>query len=111
MNALLPDADTGADTIGARFVRAGLLTPQQVQRIIEHQRTTGGRFGDTAVSISYVRSDDVQRVIAEPYDSAIDLGPKPAVDDSLAIDHDHNAREDPAIREIRAEHSLILIPP
>lgn len=99
------------DTIGARFVRAGLMTPEQVSAVVAHQRGTGERFGDAAVRLNYVKATDVQRVLSEQYQYATALGPQTAVDASLAIAHAPFSHEAEAIRRLRAELSLRLVKP
>lgn len=99
------------DSIGARFVRAGLMTPEQVARVVELQRGSGERFGDAAVRLKYVTAADVQRVLAEQYRYATALGAPPAVDASLAIAHAPFSHEAEAIRRLRSELSMRLVNP
>jgi hypothetical protein len=40
--------------IGEFLVEKGLLTPKQVQEVLEHSRVTGQRFGDAAMSLKLV---------------------------------------------------------
>jgi chain length determinant protein tyrosine kinase EpsG len=54
-------------SIGQLLLRAGRLTEQDVVDIVEQQRQTGLRFGDTAARLGLVTEEDVQQALARQY--------------------------------------------
>ena len=54
--------------LGAILVEQSKLTPEDVSQILDAQRTTGARFGDTAVRLGMISVDDLRRAIADQYD-------------------------------------------
>lgn len=43
------------------------LSAEQVEKVLEHQRTTGKRFGEAAVALGYVSADDVLFALAQQF--------------------------------------------
>jgi len=63
--------DTRKDRrIGAILVEQLKLTSEHVSQILDAQRATGARFGDTAVQLGLISADDLRRAIADQYDLA-----------------------------------------
>lgn len=54
--------------IGAILVEQMKLTPENVNQVLEAQRTGGSRFGDTAVQLGLITVDDLRRAIADQYE-------------------------------------------
>jgi hypothetical protein len=54
--------------IGEILVRLGLVTPEQVQRALAHQRERGGPFGDALIELGLVTRTDVEWALADQYD-------------------------------------------
>lgn len=54
-------------SIGALLLEAGKITAEDTERIIEHQRTSGLRFGDSAVELNILDKADIRQVIAKQF--------------------------------------------
>jgi len=55
-------------TIGAILVEEGKLTPREVERVLEFQRSDKVRFGEGAVRLGFITEDDVRFALAKQYD-------------------------------------------
>ncbi|KAF1045984.1 polysaccharide biosynthesis tyrosine autokinase [Xylophilus sp.] len=97
-----------ADKIGDRFVQAGLLTPAQVERVVERQLADGIRFGEAAVRLGLLGDADVQSVLAQQFRYAAGPVAGAGLDRSLAIALEPFGPEAEAVRRIRAELSIRL---
>lgn len=53
--------------IGTLMVNKGVITPQQLEQILERQRSTHRPFGEIAEELFGVRAKDVERAWAEQY--------------------------------------------
>lgn len=96
------------DKIGDRFVLAGLLTHDQVARVVEHQRRHNQRFGEAAVQMGLLSQADVQSVLSQQFRYATGVGPGTGLDPSLAIALAPFSAEAEAVRRVRAELSIRL---
>lgn len=101
-------AEASPDKIGDRFVHAGLLTPDQVARIVAHQQSHGVRFGEAAVQLRMLTDADVQSVLSQQFRYATALKPPAGIDPSLAIALSPFSGEAEAVRRVRAELSIRL---
>lgn len=54
--------------LGERFINLGLITPEDVERALAHQREKGGYFGDALVSLGLLTADQVRWGLADQYD-------------------------------------------
>ncbi len=54
-------------SIGDIIASTRNLTAEQVERIAEHQRKTGVRFGEAAVSLGFANADDVLYALAQQF--------------------------------------------
>jgi protein-tyrosine kinase len=54
-------------SIGSIFKSTNNLTPEQVERILEHQRKTGIKFGEAAVALGYVAREDVLWALSQQF--------------------------------------------
>lgn len=97
-----------ADKIGERFVQAGLLTPVQVERVVERQLADGIRFGEAAVRLGLLAEADVQSVLAQQFRYTAGPAAGAGLDRSLAIALEPFGAEAEAVRRIRAELSIRL---
>lgn len=88
------------ERMGDRFVRAGLLTQAQVQRVVELQNTRGLRFGQAAVQLGFVSEQMVSAVLAEQYQYEVSTVTRP-IGLPLAIASDPFSQEAEAIRQLR----------
>lgn len=96
------------DMIGDRFVLAGLLTHDQVARVVDHQRRHHQRFGEAAVQMGLLSQADVQSVLSQQFRYATGVGPGTGLDPSLAIALAPFSAEAEAVRRVRAELSIRL---
>lgn len=97
-----------ADRMGDRFVRARLLTEQQVSEVSLLQREKGLRFGEAAVQLGYLSEADVQAVLSSQFQYSIATASQNDIATPVAIAHTPFSSEAEAIRQIRAELSIRL---
>ncbi|WP_246013281.1 polysaccharide biosynthesis tyrosine autokinase [Pigmentiphaga humi] len=93
--------------MGERFVRAGLLTEEQVQMVLAHQANTRLRFGQAAVQLGLASEDAVRAVLAEQYHYA-PAAPGLNPDITLPIATEPFGAEAEAIRQLCAEVSASM---
>lgn len=51
--------------IGSELVAKGLASPKDIDRAINHQRTTGGRIGDSLVALGVVAKEQIDEVLSD----------------------------------------------
>ncbi|QDJ48504.1 polysaccharide biosynthesis tyrosine autokinase [Bordetella hinzii] len=100
-----PSAAAGGK-MGERFVQLGLLTEEQVARVVELQQAERLRFGQAAVKLGFVSEARVQSVLAEQY--RYDYASAQHAEVKLPIAAMPFGREAEAIRQLRAEISIRL---
>lgn len=92
--------------IGALLVEEGKLTPREVERVLERQRSEKVRFGEAAVRLGYISEDDVRFALAKQYDmphfTAASEGPSRELVAAFAPFH-------PRSEEMRALRTQLLI--
>ncbi|RKP53597.1 CpsD/CapB family tyrosine-protein kinase [Pararobbsia silviterrae] len=93
------------ERMGDRFVRAGLLTREQVQRVIELQNSRNLRFGQAAVQLGFVSEQMVSAVLAEQYQYDVSTLTRP-VELPLAIASEPFGQEAEAVRQLRTMVSM-----
>lgn len=103
-----PISVDSSDKMGARFIEAGLLTHEQVARVVRLQNVAHIRFGEAAVRLNLLTEQNVQAVLSEQFNYATALVPTDSVDKSLEIALAPFGMEAEAIRQIRAELSIRL---
>ncbi len=54
-------------SIGALIAQTRNLGPEQVERILRHQRETGMRFGEAAIALGLASADDVMFALAQQF--------------------------------------------
>ncbi|OWT74300.1 MULTISPECIES: CpsD/CapB family tyrosine-protein kinase [unclassified Achromobacter] len=96
------------EKMGERFFRLGLLTEEQVQHVVQLQKTDGLRFGQAAVKLGFVSEELVQSVLAEQYHYDYAPARQQTSDIPLAIASAPFSQEAEAIRQVRAEVSIRL---
>ena len=93
-------------TIGAILVEEGKLTPREVERVLERQRTDKVRFGEAAVKLGYITPEDVRFALAKQYDmphfTSASEGPSRELVAAFAPFH-------PRAEEMRALRTQLLI--
>jgi receptor protein-tyrosine kinase len=68
-----PTIPNRAGKIGEMLVERGVMTPDQVDRVLDIQRTAGGRFGEIAVKLRFATSEHVQEALARQFGYATTL--------------------------------------
>lgn len=63
-SSLVPIIDEQDRRIGSVLMASGKLTAQAVERIVEHQRARGLRFGEAAIELGLLGEADLQAAIA-----------------------------------------------
>jgi len=53
--------------LGEMLIKAGLLTPAKLQEALEYQKTQGGKLGFNLVKLSFVKEEDITRVLSQQY--------------------------------------------
>lgn len=107
LSAKLQD-QAGTERMGDRCMRAGLLTAEQVQRIIELQHSHQLRFGQAAVQLGFLSDAVVQQVLAEQYSYATAPAAGQSASLALPIAQSPLSPEAEAIRQLRSELSILL---
>lgn len=59
--------------IGEMLVERGVMTLDQVERVLDVQRTHGGRFGEIAIRLKFATNDHVQEALARQFGYATTL--------------------------------------
>lgn len=106
-------AETGqggsAEKMGERFLRLGLLTEEQVQRVVQLQKAERLRFGQAAVKLGLVSESRVQEVLVEQYQYDVASSARQQTHHfELAIAAAPYSQEAEAIRQLRSEISIRL---
>src|SRR3990167_7292989 len=55
------------DRLGELLVREKLITPEQLKKAIEEQRTTGGRLGYNLAKLGYIKEKDLTTFLSKQY--------------------------------------------
>lgn len=64
-----PGALQGNDrSMGVMLIDAGRIRPEDAERILRHAKERNMRFGDAAVSLGLVKSEDIQQALASQFD-------------------------------------------
>jgi len=67
--SVAPNSDASKESfIGALLVRAGKLTPAQVNQVLQGQKDSGLLFGDEAIRLGFVRPRDVEQALARQFE-------------------------------------------
>jgi protein-tyrosine kinase len=61
------EAAINVESIGELLADLRQLTPEQVERVLEHQRSTGVRFGEAAVALGLATPQDVLRALSQQF--------------------------------------------
>ena len=56
-----------AESMGTLLAELGRLSPEQVEKVLAHQRSTGLRFGEAAVALGLVTQQDVLRALGQQF--------------------------------------------
>lgn len=94
--------------IGDHFIHVGLLTPEQVDAIIDRQNEYNIRFGEAAIQLGYLTHQQVQYGLSQQFNYATAIPESSNLSKSLVVAHDPFGLESENIRHIRAEISVRL---
>lgn len=103
-----PEQALAAQPIGEQFIRAGLLTPEQVQQVLNLQRKTQLRFGQAAIQLGFVSQQDVQAVLSRHFNYPTTLTEQDGPIRHLAIANAPFSPEAEAIRRIRSNLTVLF---
>jgi type IV pilus assembly protein PilB len=53
--------------IGEMLIKARLLTPEQLQKALDHQKTDGGKLGYNLVKLGYVKEEEITGLLSKQY--------------------------------------------
>jgi protein-tyrosine kinase len=106
--SLLPKAARANRTIGAILMDTGLLSSDNVERILVFQKAQGLRFGEAAIQLGLLKEADVQFALARqfsyPYLRA-NAGRKPVSDELVAAYQPFS----PQVEQLRALRSQLML--
>ncbi len=99
---------SGGGLIGMRLVAAGALTPLQVDQILRTQTASGGRFGETAVSLGFVEQAIIDSILAGQFDFAVAPAASTRLDPALVTARGGRDHGSELIRSLRVRLSVEL---
>lgn len=88
--------------IGSLLSEDGKLGPRDVERVMELQHRQGYRFGEAALRLGLVTTDDVQRAVARQYDIPY-LGDGKGVSSELVVAYQPFHRRAEELRALRTQ--------
>jgi len=53
--------------IGEMLIKARLLTPEQLQKALDHQKTDGGKLGYNLVKLGFVKEEEITGLLSKQY--------------------------------------------
>lgn len=90
-------------SIGAIIAETRNLTADQVERILNHQRTQGIRFGEAAVALGFASNDDVMFALAQQFHYPYAPGESRKVSPELTALHQPFGVQAESFRAIRSQ--------
>lgn len=94
--------------IGDIIAEANKLTPEQVERILAHQKAHGLRFGEAAVSLGLAKSEDVLWALSQQFHYPYAAGGGPAPSDELVLAAKPFSDQAEAFRVLRSQINMKL---
>lgn len=95
-------------SIGDIIAEANKLTPDQVERILAHQKTHGLRFGEAAVSLGLAKGEDVLWALSQQFHYPYAAGSGPAPSDELVLSAKPFSDQAEAFRGLRSQINMKL---
>jgi chain length determinant protein tyrosine kinase EpsG len=95
-------------SIGDIIAEANNLTPDQVERILAHQKTHGLRFGEAAVSLGLAKGEDVLWALSQQFHYPYAAGGGPAPSDELVLSTKPFSDQAEAFRVLRSQINMKL---
>jgi protein-tyrosine kinase len=96
----------GERTIGAILVGAGALSAPDVERILELQRTKGGRFGEAGKALGLIEQRDIDLALSRQFDYPYLRRGESRVSPSLVAAYEPAHPQVEALRSLRSELML-----
>ena len=59
--------------LGNILVAKGLVTAEKINRAVEHQKTNGGRLGDSIIALGFLTKDQIDKVLDEAPQAPVSL--------------------------------------
>ncbi|MFN0184556.1 MAG: polysaccharide biosynthesis tyrosine autokinase [Aquabacterium sp.] len=103
-----PTASADTLSIGDLLGVARSLEAAQVERILEHQRRTGLRFGEAAVALGLVGATDVEQALARQFHYATATRADAHLPDELVVARQPYSAQAEVFRSVRAQLKLRL---
>jgi protein-tyrosine kinase len=88
--------------IGSLLTEDGKLASKDVERVMDLQSRQGYRFGDAALRLGLITTDDLQRAIARQYDTP-HLAPAKAISSELVVAYEPFHRRAEELRALRTQ--------
>ncbi|MFG6443438.1 polysaccharide biosynthesis tyrosine autokinase [Roseateles sp. LKC17W] len=95
-------------SIGDIIAEANQLTPDQVERILAHQKTHGLRFGEAAVSLGLAKGEDVLWALSQQFHYPYAAGGGPAPSEELVLSTKPFSDQAEAFRVLRSQINMKL---
>jgi len=92
--------------IGALLIQAGKLKPEDVERILQHQREKGGRFGDAGKELELLTAADIEFALARQFDFPYLRRGESNVSEEIVAAYDPFCPQAEVLRGLRSELSL-----
>lgn len=99
-------ANPGANderSIGDIIRNSKNLNVEQVEKILQYQRSNGIRFGEAAVALGYVKPDEVLWALSQQFQYAYSGGDMAKVSDELVVAHSPFSNEAERFRDMRSQ--------
>lgn len=93
-------------SIGAMLVKSGKISPQDVDRILQHQAREGIRFGEAAESLGLATQQDIQAALAGQFQYSFLAAGNESLDKSLIAAY---RPFDPKVERLRALRTQIVL--
>jgi len=97
-------------SIGNIIAEANKLTPDQVERILAHQKSHGLRFGEAAVSLGLAKGEDVLWALSQQFHYPYAAGGGPAASDELVLSTKPFSDQAEAFRVLRSQINMKMYP-
>jgi protein-tyrosine kinase len=88
--------------IGSLLAEEGKIGPKDIERVMDMQHSHGYRFGDAALRLGLVTSEDLERAVARQYDLP-QLAPGKVVNSELVVAYEPFHRRAEELRALRTQ--------
>ena len=102
------ELDIRERTIGEIMVVANVLTPDQVQAVLDHQKARGLRFGDAAIDLGFTAREDVLRALSKQFEYPYATARNAQMRGELFVANEPFSERVEAFRDLRS-HLLMTV--